>query len=59
MQKLLKIREVAERLNVSPRTVYRMIADGKIGHYIWGKQQFRISEEQLEEFLTRSKKETK
>lgn len=53
MEEYLRIEDVAERLNLSYKTVFRYIQDGKlkatkIGHW-------RISEEDLQEFIERSK----
>jgi excisionase family DNA binding protein len=55
LQKLLKIWEVAERLNASPSFVYAAIGDGSLKHYRLGNGQggLRVSEEQLQEYLRR------
>lgn len=52
--KMLKIKEVAERLNVTERTVRNYIADGylKAIRLNGGKKQtLRVTEEALQEFL--------
>jgi excisionase family DNA binding protein len=50
---MLKIPEVAARLNVSDSFVYVIIAEGRLKHHRLGKGQggIRISEQQLEEYL--------
>jgi len=49
-KQLLTPEQVAERLQVTLRTVQRWIAEGELPSYKLGKTR-RISEEQLEEFL--------
>ena len=39
--------EIAEILNVNPRTIYRLVQAGKLEHYKVGAQ-IRISAEELE-----------
>ena len=46
--------EVAERLNVSKRTVIRLIEDKKLPAYRFGKD-YRIDENDLKEFIKKSK----
>lgn len=48
--KLLRPKEVAERLAVSDRTIYRLVDEGKIASYRIGGA-VRISEEDLEAYL--------
>lgn len=49
----MRVREVAERLEVSPSTVYQIIAAGKLrcSRVGIGRGVIRISEEQLAEYL--------
>jgi excisionase family DNA binding protein len=50
---LLKIPEVAKRLNVSTSFVYDLIAEGRLRHHRLGRGQgaIRVSEEQLAAYL--------
>lgn len=48
-EKLLKLKEVAERLRVSERSVFRYIHEGKLRATKIGY--WRISEKDLEEFM--------
>jgi excisionase family DNA binding protein len=50
---LLKVPEVAGRLNCSESFVYQAIASGELRHYRLGKGQggIRVSEEQIGEYL--------
>lgn len=57
-KRLLTPAEVAERLQVTLRTVQRWIADGLIPSYKLGKTR-RISEEQLNKFLALNAEERK
>jgi excisionase family DNA binding protein len=52
-EKLLTVKDVAERLSASESFVYARIADGSLRHYRLGKGQggVRVSEEQLQEYL--------
>jgi excisionase family DNA binding protein len=50
MQILLKVRDVAARLNVVEKTVYRKITGGKLKVVRLGRS-IRISEEALNEYL--------
>ena len=50
-QRLLNIRDVAERLQVSPRTIHRLVADGDLIVIRVGRA-VRVSEEALKAFLT-------
>ncbi|MDB5306070.1 MAG: hypothetical protein JWO38_272 [Gemmataceae bacterium] len=53
VMKLLKVPEVAERLNCSESFVYEAIVSGELKHYRLGKGQggIRLSEEQISNFL--------
>lgn len=50
--RLLKVAEVAERLNVDPRTVYRYIAQGHFRTVKFGGCR-RILESSFEDFISR------
>jgi excisionase family DNA binding protein len=52
---MLRIRQVAERLNCSISTVYNLVETGKLGHHRCPG--IRVSEEQLTAFLERTKRE--
>ena len=49
------VEEIAEKYRVTPNTVYRWITSGKLGHFKIGDN-IRITEEQLQEFITKSSK---
>ena len=49
-EKLLTIEEVAERLNLAPRTIYRYIKDGKLTARKIGKR-WQVKEEDLIVFI--------
>jgi excisionase family DNA binding protein len=53
MNRLMKIPEVAGRLEASKSFVYDLISSGRLKHYRLGKGQggIRVSEEQLREYL--------
>ena len=51
---MLKVQDVAERLNVTTKTVTRWIEDGKLPAYRFGKD-FRIKKEDFDEFVNSSK----
>jgi excisionase family DNA binding protein len=51
MNKLLKVPEVAKRLGISKRTVWRWIKDGKLKVYRLGEKTIRIDEKDLEAFM--------
>lgn len=46
---MLKVNQVAERLNCSVGTVYQLVETGKLAHYRCPG--IRVSEEQLAEYL--------
>ena len=48
------VAEVAERLNVSTKTVTRWIEEGKISAFRFGKS-YRIEEKVLEQFIENSR----
>jgi excisionase family DNA binding protein len=50
---LLLVKEVAERLRVSPSTVYNLVEEGRISCHRIGKGRgcIRFTEEQIEVFL--------
>jgi excisionase family DNA binding protein len=52
---MLKINQVAERLNCSVSTVYALIGSGSLGHHRCPG--VRVSEEQLQAYLDRTKRE--
>ena len=53
---LLKIPEVAKRLNCSASFAYELIAEGRLRHHRLGRGQgaIRVSEEQLQDYLRRT-----
>lgn len=54
-QKLLKVADIAERLNCSISNVYSIVASGELRAYRVGRGNsgLRFSEEQIQEFLRR------
>ena len=53
---MLKVRQVASRLNVSPSKVYELIETGKLGHYRMDGA-IRVSEDQVREYLESTRRE--
>lgn len=53
--KLITVKEVAERLAVSSRTVYRLIESGDLPSIQVGPKSRRVSEADLEAFLVKAK----
>lgn len=51
---LLTVRDVAERLSVSPDWVYRRIGVGELGHVRFGGNAIRVPGDALEAFLRRA-----
>lgn len=51
----LTIKEIAEKLKVSQRQVYRWIEAGKLKTFKLGKKVYRIAESDLLQFLKRHK----
>jgi excisionase family DNA binding protein len=52
---MLRVRQVAERLNCSISTVYNLVETGKLGHHRCPG--VRVSEDQLAAFLETAKRE--
>ena len=53
---LLTVEEVAEKLRLGPRTVYRLIDDGKLKAIKISRKAYRISEKELIRFLKKHQK---
>jgi excisionase family DNA binding protein len=53
---LLTVEEVAEKLRLGPRTVYRLIEAGKLKVIKISRKAYRISEKELIRFLKRHQK---
>ncbi|MCA9028949.1 MAG: helix-turn-helix domain-containing protein [Planctomycetaceae bacterium] len=55
----LTVREVAERLKISPSCVYQLVESGKLAHHRigTGRGAIRISEDDLNNFLSATRKE--
>jgi excisionase family DNA binding protein len=51
--------EVAKKLNISPRTVQRWLAQGKMAHYELDKRVKRIPESVIDKLLNKSLKARK
>ena len=51
---MLSVSDVAERLNLSEKTIRNMIDAGHLKAFKFGRV-FRISEEQLQEFINNAK----
>ena len=53
---MLKIPEVARRLNCSVAFVYEIVAEGRLRHHRLGKKQggIRVSEQHLQDYLSRT-----
>jgi excisionase family DNA binding protein len=53
---MFTVQEVAEKLNVSPATVYDAVASGELPHHRIGRGRgtIRVSEEQLRAYLRRT-----
>lgn len=54
---LMKIKRVAERLNIGVSTVYLLVESGRLPHYRVAKGAIRVSEEQIEEYLEGCRRE--
>lgn len=52
MKGLLTVNQVAERLNVTPDSVYNWLREGKLIGFKAGRL-WRVTEQQLQDFLTR------
>lgn len=55
---MLKVSEVAIRLNLSVSKVYELIEKGRLGHHRMDGA-IRVSEEQVEEYLDLTRREIK
>jgi len=53
---VMTVKQVAEKIQVTKRTVYDWIKQGKLQAYRAGRQ-YRITDEQLEAFLTQKKEQ--
>jgi len=53
---LFTVDEVAEKLRLGPRTVYRLIEDGKLKAIKISRKAYRISEKDLIQFIKKHKK---
>ncbi len=53
MEPLLRVRKVAEILQVSERTVWRLIDSGELPHVKVGIQAVRVKESDLEGYVNR------
>ena len=53
---MLRVKQVAERLNLSESKVYELVEQGKLGHHRMDGA-IRVSEEQIAEYLDETKRE--
>jgi excisionase family DNA binding protein len=53
---VLRVKQVAERLNLSESKVYEMVESGELPHHRFGGA-IRVSEDQIAEFLEDTKRE--
>lgn len=51
MERLLRVRTVAERLNITTRAVYHLINDGKLPGVRVTERALRVKEQDLEAYL--------
>lgn len=51
MEKLLRIKTVADRLSITPRAVYHLIAGGKLPGVRVTERSLRVKEKDLENYL--------
>ena len=56
--RMLSVQQIAERLGLSNRVIYRAIANGDLAHHRFGRQ-IRVTEAQFEDFIERSSVESK
>ena len=56
--KLITVKEAAERLSVSVRTVYRLMDSGALPSFRVGPKSRRISEAALQNFILKASQET-
>ena len=52
---LLRVREVAERLSMTPKTVYLLAESGRLAHFII-RSAVRVYEDQLQAFLNENQR---
>ncbi len=50
----LTVRDIAKYLNLKELAVYRLLKDGKLGHFKFGRQ-IRVKKEDFEMFLQESR----
>jgi excisionase family DNA binding protein len=55
---MMTIKEVAERLNVHPNTIRRLIKSGELASMRVGSRGIRVDERDLEAYINRRKSET-
>lgn len=53
---MLTVMQIATRLNVNPRTVYRMLEEGEMPHYTIRGQK-RVKQEDFQTWLNHQRKE--
>jgi len=53
--KLIKINEVAKRLSISRKSVYRLIEKKKLKAYTIPEKLFRVAEKDLNQFIKKHK----
>ncbi len=53
-ERLMRVSEVAERLNLTPKTVYLLTESGRLDHFRI-RRTVRVSPSQLEKFLEQSR----
>ena len=53
---MLRVKQVAERLNLSESKIYELLERGELPHHRFGGA-IRVSEEQIAEYLERTKRE--
>ena len=53
---MLRVKQVAERLNLSESKVYELVDQGKLGHHRMDGA-IRVSEEQIAEYLAGTRRE--
>jgi excisionase family DNA binding protein len=55
---VLRVKQVAERLNLSVSKIYELVESGELPHHRFGGA-IRVSEEQIAEYMNRTKRERK
>ena len=53
---MLRVKQVADRLNLSESKIYEMVERGELPHHRFGGA-IRVSEEQIAEYLEETKRE--